>query len=954
MFHRKQKVFLSIILLAHLFIMSALPVSAGLFGGGIKIPSASSFLSDAERRYHIDSQSLQGQGESLNTSDGKRPTPAVSIFFSPTDPKEGEKLSAKAFPMYFTNTEKTLYYTWYLKRAQCNLGNNLAAVALCDQNGDRRVTVEDWKIEAALILSQNGFDKADANYASDIDNDEYKARFGGDNKIGVPDHCYYNDPATGKNYELGRSTNINFDCPNGQIPVCLQGEGRVDPIDITIPGSDPWNGTGSTTGPAFGSSDTGVCMVSGYPYCSANGVPRCTSGTPRCVANTSANPLDCGVALNSCSGGGNNAFNPVCDHLFPNAPGFFSATRNDGFGANEERFWGTSPQDPSTANNGNKDEANVVGLGQNNLTWNYVAGDQIGVVVEGTSMIGTKYADSSSMIMWAFSKGDCPINKGGRSGSFYRQIKGYQVEMPSIEFDFNECLPGNLIDPTEGGQATNLDISVSATPETPINDETPDAGGDTMLAQATVANAAKDVSDIVFEWDVDLSNNPQFKNDGGAFLSKKVTSDLQSLKLLGAVKGTALDAIQIKLDIPNNAATLLAGHRLAEYLNADGIAYVRFTAKASENFKSGAIRKGKSDVIAKFVSTSKKISVYKPVPQLVGTSMQVALPGPLPPGLICNDDPLDRIACRIVKNEVIGLRIDPTDLTNFQWLINGTPLTCNRAVVSQDCEKNSVGAITLGEQNFVNFFPVSGETGDTYTVTVNANDIKTGKTVSLARSFHVIDPELYLKSADLGTAWPKLVGQYKDVDGTASIACPSGFCNDYSNSVFEGFATQALSFKSAFIPNFLAPRALRQWTVDGVLIDDVPSVNAQGVTEYTITFDALKAAPDVYNITLSASISQSPELRRALRDIWNISPLESTETRFSASSQVQLKEPGFAQGTLQGTKKYLAALSSYIPSSVMFSFRIFLSVLLILFTARFFLTLLPETINFSGAPRRRG
>jgi hypothetical protein len=37
----------------------------------------------------------------------------------------------------------------------------------------------------------------------------------------------------------------------------------------------------------------------------------------------------------------------------------------------------------------------------------------LGVVIEGTSMIPTKHPDSSSAIMWAFSKNDCPvINKG--------------------------------------------------------------------------------------------------------------------------------------------------------------------------------------------------------------------------------------------------------------------------------------------------------------------------------------------------------------------------------------------------------------------------------------------------------------------------------------------------------------------------------------------------------------
>lgn len=975
LFRKKLKIFFSTLLIVELFAVNIAPASAGLFGGGPKIPSPESFFSSAESRYHIDPEAMQNQGETLNTSDTKRPTPAASLFFSPSDPRVGEKLSAKAFPMYFADTEKDLYYTWYLKRKECNLqGAPLPASvrALCDRDFDNKVTVEDWKIEAAQIIAQKGFSPVDAeeNYTSETDDDGYKAPMGGGNKKAVANHCFYNDPASGKNYELGTSGDISFDCPAGMTPICLAGEGTVNPINIDIPGSsgsDPSNptpGLPGTSGPAFGFGDTGVCSVSGTPMCNGAGVAYCNSGYPRCVSDIYANPLTCDdvvtPALATCSGGG-GGFNASCNHLFPRLP----SSGDGAFGLAEEKFWGTNPKDPSTADNGNKDEANIIGLAQNVFEWNYSAGDQVGVVIEGTSMIGTKYADSSSMIMWAFSKGDCPISLASSTGSFYQQIKGFQVDMLSIDLDLNKCLERNLVDPTVGGQATTIDLSVSATPDAPINDESfvleppvvgipvPEGGGDTVFVEASTGNSAKGVSEVLFEWEVEMANNPQFKN-GAGLLSNKVTRELQDLKLLGSVKGTALDSVQLKLDILNNATTLFSGRRLADYLNTDGSGFLRFTAKASENFSSGAVRKGKGDVVVKFASTGKKIASYKPVTKLVGSGMQVALPNLVTTDPICNDDPLDRISCRIIKNEVIGLRVDPTDLTNFQWLINGAPLLCNRAVVSEDCEKDATGALTVGKQNFVNFFPVTGEVGDTYTVTVNANDVKTGKTVSLARSFHIIEPQLSLESADLSTAWPKLVGQYKDVNGASSVACPSGLCNEYSDSVLEAFSTETLKLKSDFIPDFLGARAERQWTIDGVLVEDTASIDAAGRTVFTISFEALKNPSDVYNVSLVASVVQPQEMRRALRDIWSVSPLESTELRFSVTTQVQLKEPGFAQGTLQGTRKYLAALSSYIPASVMFSFRIILSVMLILFTTRFLFALLPAHPNFSTVPRRRG
>ncbi|MBP7060648.1 MAG: hypothetical protein KBA91_01570, partial [Candidatus Moranbacteria bacterium] len=182
---------------------------------------------------------------------------------------------------------------------------------------------------------------------------------------------------------------------------------------------------------------------------------------------------------------------------------------------------------------------------------------------------------------------------------------------------------------------------------------------------------------------------------------------------------------------------------------------------------------------------------------------------------------------------------------------------------------------------------------------------------------------------------PKLLGQYKDV---GAMTCPNGVCPEYSESVLEGFAGENLSFKAVFMPNFLATQnPLRQWTVDGASVSESGTVLGGA-----IAFNALKTAPDIYNVGLEASVVQPTDIRQALRDVWGISPLDSPEIHFSSTIQVELKEPGFAQGKLQGSKKYLAAIASYIPASVIFSFRIVLSVILLLFTANILYALLPE------------
>ncbi len=926
---KKINKILSVLLLCFLVGGNTPIASAGLFGGP-SIPSASSILSDMEKRYHLDTGSIQNQGESLNVADNKKPVPEVSLFFSPSDPRPGEKISARAFPMYFSTDQFNLYYTWYLRRDGCKLNNNPNAATqdLCDRDENSKITVEDWKIEAMKLLAQNNFDVADAGgYAADTDDDGYRAVAGGNNKVGAPNHCYINDPNSGKNYELLSvdADQVTFPCVGGTSPVCMVGEGEIEAENI-----DPLNPSSS-----FSFSDTDVCHAAGVPFCAGNGSVGCNVGVPRCVANPTTT-TSCGVALAACNGNSTDDDDTVCRHLFPNAPG--QKTGDGSFGVNEERFWGTNPNDPDTADNGNKDEANIAGLGQSTFTWNYLPGDQVGVAIEGTSMIATKYNDSSSMIMWAFPKKDCSPSLGSGTGERVKSIKGYNVTIPTVKMDLNKCIgyldgkgeehTPNLVDPTQGGQATNLELSVTASPDNPINDATEDQSGDVISAQVSISNLSRTASETLYKWEVEINNTPRFP-------ATNITKDLQKYELLGNGQGIALDTLRLRMNIPDDGNKPLGGKRLSEYLD-NGVGYLRFSVTGTESFSSGITRKGKSDVIVKFVSTSEKISAYKVDAVPVGDdTMHVALSK----SLICNNDPLDRSACRVIKNEVIGLSVDPNGLSDFRWSINGAPLICTSANVSPDCEKNSNNNPSPGQQNHVNFFPVSGDPGDTYVVSMTANDLssaKSDKSVTLTRAFHVVEPQLTIGSMNLNTAWPKLLGQYKDVNDKA---CPNGMCPEYSQSVLEGFSEEDMAFQGIFMPNFLADRATRQWTVDGTPVEEVA-----GVPGGAIAFAALKAAPNVYNIALEASVVQSQGIRQALRDIWDISPLDSPEIHFSTGAQIELLEPGFAQGTLQGTKKYMAAIASYVPASLLFLLRIVLAVFLLLFTVNILHGLLPERI----------
>ena len=937
---------LSGVLAVQLVFLYTTPVSAGLFSGP-KLPSTSSMFSDMEDRYHLDTESIQTQAESFNVGDNKKLVPEVSLFFSPSDPRPGEKVSAKAFPAYFSNDAKNLYYTWYLKRKGCDLNKNPDAgtLELCNFDNDDEITIEDWKILAMHLLAQHNYEPEEDTYTTaapaNDDNDGYKARYGGDNKVSSPDHCYVSDSVSGKSYELisTDADETTFDCNDEtEEAMCVEGELLIEPGTIT---TDPVTPTSSE---AFSFVEGTVCHASGSPVCSGSGTASCAVGAPRCVPKGST--TSCGTALTTCSRSSTNpGENNVCKHLFPHAPGY--KTGDGTFGLEEERFWGTNPADPATAENGNKDEANVVGLGRTELIWNYIAGDKIGVAVEGNSTTNTKYADSSYMIMWAFPKKNCPISLADGLGTMTKRIKKYDVVIPTARMDLNKCigyLDGdgkehalNLVDPTEGGQATSLEVDISASPDNPINDESVDEAGDVVSVQASISNGSHDMNNVLFEWEVDISKTPQFSNP-----PNRITERLQELGLLGNAKGIALDTLRLRLNIPNkDDVPIYNSNPLGEFLDDNNIGYLKFSARVSESFAGGSVRKGKSDVIVKFTSSGDKILVHKvtPVPSADG-SMRVALVPASEDGTICKGNPdnpdddrdkLDRTSCRVIKNEILGLSIERDDLENFNWTINGKQLLCEE-IVSTDCLVNQQGP--------KNFFPVSGNVGDTYTVTVTANDIrsKSDKTVTITRSFHVVEPTLSIVSLNNNAAWPKLLGAYKDVSTTRPAKeCPGGLCPNYSDTIFEAFAGESLSFKAVFMPNFLANRAVRQWAVDGA-----PLPESGNITGGAIAFSALKNPTDIYNITLQASLVQPQEIRQALRDIWGISPLDSPEITFSKNAQVELQEPGFAQGTMQGTKKYLAAIASYVPTSLIFLLRVILSIFLLIFTANVLYALLPE------------
>ncbi|MCD6149437.1 hypothetical protein J7J13_01470 [bacterium] len=783
-------------------------------------------LQQGEERYHMDQETMQEYGENMNVSWNKGSAPEVMVTFSPSDPKMGEKITATALPMYFSTPSESLYYTWYLKHERCNLSAGVGppsqhTLDSCDRDGDKRITVEDWKIEAMRIIANGGFKTEKVGKYADIaiedgDNDGYKAHMGGDSNIrpATNYHCYIHDFKNGKNYEL-----------------------------------------------------------------------------------------------------------LSCDHLFPEAPGYETGANDKSFPKFEEKFWHTNPEDPDTADNGNKDEANIAGLGVNKFTWSYNSGDKVGVIVEGESMVPTKHNDSSMMIMWALPKNDCEV-KDENKASYTKEIKGYDVTIPTAAVDINGCLERNLVDPREGGQPKNLEIALSYSPENPVNDPTEDNMGDRVSVQSIVSNASQSANQLYYEWEVKISRNGEFSLDDNDW--RDITDDdnfFSTGKSISLTKGINISSLDFDLNFDQDNLV----NNNANYLK-NGIGYLKICLNVEENFEQGETRSGNSDVIIRFISSDKKIVPHKTTINDDGKLVMGSS--------ICQDNLMEKSICFVVKNEIIGVDIATSNLGNYSWTFNGEPLICDSSI-SDDCRDD--------EQTGTNFFPVAGNPGDTYTLTVTANDTSPdiddanlGNTIHLIKNFQIVEPSVKIVSAGENFD-PKILGSYQDLDGNSFT--------DYSESVFQSPENSAVQLTAEFFPNFIGaeenfngdnPTTKVQW-----MLGDVEESRGKN-------FEIAVNRPigSIYNIGLNAIYEQPLAIRKALRDIWGISQFESTENRMSNFVQMEVIESSAAnQSALKGSQKALASLLSHFPEQAMFLLRILLTVLMIIFVSGAVLSISPRRQN---------
>ena len=847
--------------LSVIFKLSFILIVAGLFNSRIpsvwasswfKISNGVGVMDQTFNNLGVNKAEVKYSVQSYNSSRRKKTPPTVSLIFTPLNPSSGEKITATATPTYFLNESKDLYYTWFLKSKNCphDINPSQDEKARCDLNHDGKVDIEDYKIKATRIIVNNGFEWSLADYSRNNDSDGYKASYGGNDQAGKKSYCYVHDTVSGDEYQI--------DCAH-LFP------------DINISGKKAGDGT---------------------------------------------------------------------------------------FGVEEEKFWHTDPNSSDTAGTGNLDEANVVGLGINKFTWNYETGDEVGVVVEGVSVESAQTNDSSFRTMWAMPVKMCDVSATvngypkkstqtisivNDSPSMGETTTTTQTTTQSIDSraatiatiktvidtiktvtdsntgsvisssttsgtptyttsdiassisiadigsatDLNQCLYDNLINPAESGaQGNKLEVNLSYSPTTPMNDPSSANNGDELTVTSSIPNA-NDKTYLHYSWEVYGADNANPNSWGAAFTQ----SDLEEPSQMD---GIGLDTFKFKLNFANPKK------------------YLRVKLTVTENDGSLA-RKGHSDVVIPVSSSSDIIDVY-PV-EINSSSVDIKTTSS-----ICSGG-TDKIICPIIKDEIVGLKVNSSNLTDFSWKVDGKTLSCFSSPMN--CQSNN--------QTNIAYFPVLKNKGEQYTVNLDALDQNTGKKVYLVRTFVVVDPSVEIISADVSTCKPIILGEYIGLDGT--------HYKDKSKINFQAVAGKEIKLKPE--ATGISSSADYIWTIDG------KTVNAITASTYGFTIDSnngnlilpAKNKGESYDISVSALYSQDNLIKQALNEYWGVSYNQFYEKPISATIHIDIVDNLAVTKAKVNKQKIMANIYASVPNYLSFLLKLVLTAGILLFGAKFILSL---------------
>jgi hypothetical protein len=498
-----------------------------------------------------DKSELRYSVQTMNVMRQKKTPPSVSLNFNPKNPVPGERVSATAVPLYFMNDVEDMYFTWFLKSADC--GTNSNNDEECDHNDDGDIDIEDYKIKAARIIASSNFEwEAEEAYDTHTDSDGYQARQGGDDQGGKNNFCFIHDIESGDEYEIGCG-HLFADSPGHQT-----GDGSFGSDEEefwrTDPNADDTAGTGN--GDEANITGLGINTFS-WNYEEGDEVGVVVEGVsiePTHYEDSSYRTM--WAATNSlCSE------DLSIDIDYPKT--------NNRTVSETESFDGNVPPNrlmttvtERTTESIESRAANIANITTITVTTTTVRNADTGVQISQTSTTSTSHESEDIS-------------------------EDITIDDVSDASDLNDCLYASLIAPSEGGGAAErLDVSLSYFPENALNDTaTGSLDGDILTIHSTLLNA-NDPKFTHYSWQVYQSDKINPDSWGSAIMKEKLPDSSRS-------DGLNLSSYKFRLNLDDQNGR-----------------YLKVKLNVKENVGSGKIRKGYAEIIIPFQSSSEKIKTY--------------------------------------------------------------------------------------------------------------------------------------------------------------------------------------------------------------------------------------------------------------------------------------------------------------------------------------------------------
>lgn len=558
----------------------------------------------------VNETELKSMITEMNNSRRKVQPPQVSLTFSPSNPTPGQKVTATATPMYFMNTDKDLYFTWYLKTDGCpeaSGGLSDEKKSKCDLDDDGDIDVNDYKVKAARLIANNDFEWNKASYSSSSDGDGYNAHWGGDDQKGKNNYCYIHDTKYGDEFPITCDNHLFAEMGDTTHHT---GDGSFDASEEKFWHTDPNDPDTADTGNGDEANIAGLGMSSfSWPYSEGDEVGVVVEGISVQPTDKQDSSYKIMFALlkNTCDLDYNNDYPKttiISTTVTEDAPAPGQTTTVI-VKSKEEIYQQTA------------DHAEII---TTPITETKVTDSTTGEVISDTSVNGTT------------------------SSAFKNIGDNYYVKNIKEVSDLDKCLTKNMVTPAEGGGTKEkMDVQLAYSPEAPMNDPSSSDEGDTVKITSSVTNASQN-NYLSYTWQVYKSDNSNPDDWGDPLTKSELTNSTQT-------SGMGANTLSFRLNFSDT-----------------GQFYLKVKLTVKENISNKSVREGYNYIVIPISSSSEKIKAYNTTVSTNAAGNPYVSMGSKE---LCSSG-VDKSICPVVKDQIIGVKV-PTGYSDFSWTINGQP-----------------------------------------------------------------------------------------------------------------------------------------------------------------------------------------------------------------------------------------------------------------------------------------